>query len=295
MRYLARTFPSTFEYESQDPKKSCAIDNWIDRCNSEVVFGDNNSVDRFVKDLESHIAKKGLLFQESNIASFAVWSALENYEVATPASIKRWLKDLSNKSKVEVKKRPRSDSVEIVAEFPKGKKKNGKVDSVSEGRREILEYFDKLGIEYENIEHPEAFTVDQMLPHLTHVKDGALTKNLFLKDKKKNLYLLCALFDREVNLGRVGKLIKAKDLRFADENVLFDKLCVRQGCVTAYSLYKDSRGDVKFLADKSLVDGSFEKVYFHPMVNDCTTGIRWQDFKKFVNATGHEIVMVDFS
>ena len=44
------------------------------------------------------------------------------------------------------------------------------------------------------------------MPHLTHV-EGAVSKNLFLKDKKKKLWLLSAKHDAEVKLADVAKKV----------------------------------------------------------------------------------------
>lgn len=45
----------------------------------------------------------------------------------------------------------------------------------------------------------QVFTVEEMMPHLQDVK-GAVTKNLFLKDKKKKgLWLVSARHDRQVS------------------------------------------------------------------------------------------------
>ena len=52
----------------------------------------------------------------------------------------------------------------------------------------------------------QVFTVEEMMPHLTHVK-GAVSKNLFLKDKKKKLWLLSAKHDAEVKLADVAKKV----------------------------------------------------------------------------------------
>ena len=133
------------------------------------------------------------------------------------------------------------------------------------------------------------FTVEAMLPYLKDVT-GAVCKNLFLKDKKKNLYLLSAEHTKEVKMNDVAKKIGAKELRFADESLLFEKLGVTQGCVTAYALVNNPEKDVKFIVDKSLVDGSHPKVNFHPLVNTATTAISSQDFQKFLKLTGHAVL-----
>ena len=52
------------------------------------------------------------------------------------------------------------------------------------------------------------FTVDEMMPYLERV-DGAVSKNLFLKDKKKKLYLLSCVHDAEVKLADIAKSVGA--------------------------------------------------------------------------------------
>jgi Ala-tRNA(Pro) deacylase len=71
-------------------------------------------------------------------------------------------------------------------------------------------------------------------------------------------------------------------------------LGVKQGCVTAFALLNDIKIEVKFLADEALVDGTYNRVYFHPLTNTATMGIGVQDFKKFVEKTGHSIVTIKF-
>ena len=59
----------------------------------------------------------------------------------------------------------------------------------------------------------------EMMPHLKNI-DGAITKNLFLKDKAKKLYLLSTLHDRKIDLKDIAKKAGTKDMRFGDEKVL---------------------------------------------------------------------------
>ena len=113
-----------------------------------------------------------------------------------------------------------------------------------------------------------------------------------MKDKKKNLYLLAAVHDKEIKLNDVAKAINAKELRFADESILFEKLGVVQGCVTAYALVNDKDNSVQFLVDKKLVDGSYKSVNFHPLVNTATTQLSCEDFIKFIKLTGHNFTEI---
>ena len=165
----------------------------------------------------------------------------------------------------------------------------------SDPKLRLFQFFQANSIAFENVEHPEVFTVETMMPYLKDV-NGAVSKNLFLKDKKKGLYLLSAIHDRNINLNDISKQIKAPGggLRFASEDVLYETLGVKQGCVTAYALINDTDQKVKFLADNDLISGNHPKVFFHPLVNSASTGISCDDFKKFVKLTGHTITPVTF-
>ncbi|XP_044285581.1 prolyl-tRNA synthetase associated domain-containing protein 1-like [Varanus komodoensis] len=152
-----------------------------------------------------------------------------------------------------------------------------------------------LGIQPLCVEHPEVFTVEEMMPYVQHLK-GAHSKNLFLKDKKKKgFWLVTVLHDRQVNLNDLAKKlgVGSGNLRFADEATMLDKLKVAQGCATPLALFCD-QGDVKFVLDAGFVEGGHEKLYFHPMTNAATMGLHPDDFLKFLRSTGHEPIIVHF-
>ena len=158
------------------------------------------------------------------------------------------------------------------------------------GKELLFDFLSKNEIKFDTIDHPEVFTVETMMPYLTNIA-GAVSKNLFLKDKKGGLYLLSALHDKAVNMAEIGKKIKAPGgLRFASEEILFDTLKVRQGCVTAFALLHDKDQKVTFLLDSDIL--KHPRVYFHPLVNNATTGVSIEDFEKFVKLTNHNIVQV---
>ncbi|EPY88713.1 prolyl-tRNA synthetase associated domain-containing protein 1-like protein [Camelus ferus] len=139
------------------------------------------------------------------------------------------------------------------------------------------------------------FTVEEMMPHIQHLK-GAHSKNLFLKDKKKKGYwLVTVLHDRQINLNDLAKQlgVGSGNLRFADETAMLEKLKVGQGCATPLALFCDD-GDVKFVLDSAFLDGGHEKVYFHPMTNAATMGLSPEDFLTFVKKTGHDPIILNF-
>ncbi|PIK58118.1 putative prolyl-tRNA synthetase associated domain-containing protein 1-like [Apostichopus japonicus] len=161
-------------------------------------------------------------------------------------------------------------------------------------RKELEDFFEKLSINVVTVEHPEVFTVEAMLPYVQQL-NGAVSKNLFLKDKKKKgLWLLTARHEITVNLADLAKQVGAPGgFRFADESLLKEALGVGQGCVTPFAVFNDKEQKVKLLVDSDFVNGGHERIYGHPMVNSATIGITPEDLMKFWEATGHKPILVN--
>lgn len=326
LRYISRLFPSVLPYESLSPLDS--VDAMLDTIASlawvaprerqplmrslvtnlgKSSFLSGNSLS--LTDLALHSVIKSLACEKELQPELTKWFAhISGHLGSTSSSSKKDkkapvekekspkkkdkspVKELKeDKSPVKEKKKDKSPVKELKVEKNQEKKTGKQSDAKHFDKQKLFDYFTKNSISFDNIEHPEVFTVEAMLPYLKDVS-GAICKNLFLKDKKKNLYLLSAEHTKEVKMNDVAKKIGAKELRFADESLLFDKLGVTQGCVTAYALVNNPEKDVKFIVDKSLVDGSHPKVNFHPLVNTATTAITSQDFKKFLKLTGHAVL-----
>ncbi|CAL8360777.1 unnamed protein product [Boreogadus saida] len=166
----------------------------------------------------------------------------------------------------------------------------------SELRAELEECLRGLNIETSCVEHPPVFTVEEMMPHLQEV-GGAVTKNLFLKDKKKKtLWLVTVRHDRQVNLGDLSKHLGlgSGNLRLADEAAMLEKLKVGRGCASALALLFDTDGGVKLLLDEDLVQGGHPAVHLHPMTNTATLGMAPADLLRFLQHTGHPPILHAF-
>ncbi|XP_050404884.1 prolyl-tRNA synthetase associated domain-containing protein 1 [Patella vulgata] len=160
------------------------------------------------------------------------------------------------------------------------------------GKEGLLSKLIDLDINADTIDHPAVFTVEEAIPHVAHL-DGMFAKNLFMKDKKKKLWLLCAPHNADVKLNDLCKMVKASgSLRFADESVLLEKLGLRQGAVTLFGLINDTNKDVTLILDSRFTENVYPKIHFHPMVNSATTGITSEDLKKFIEHTGHKPIIV---
>jgi len=318
LRYLARLFPNILAYETN--RKVQQVDSLLDSVAS-LVWAVPKARLPLLRSMTSGLTKGGYLAgSELTVADLALYSTLQTMgmDKEMQPDLLNWFKGMgasfggtkkeSKSGKKDAVKQTKSPGKNAESTGDKIKiekspaKKSGKENLKPKapvtnnggpgkhlGKRELFQYFDKQGIKYVNIDHPEVFTVEAMMPYLKTV-DGAICKNLFLKDKKKNLYVLSAVHDKEVNLNDVAKKVGAKDLRFGDESVMLDLLGVTQGCVTAYALVNDSKKTVKFIVDSALLDGSFNSVSFHPMVNTATTQISTSDFAKFLTLTGHVVL-----
>jgi len=73
---------------------------------------------------------------------------------------------------------------------------------------DLFARFDALGIAYENHAHPPLHTVSESQT-LRGSLPGAHVKNLFLRDKKKRIWLATVLEDRDVDLKALKRRLGA--------------------------------------------------------------------------------------
>lgn len=121
---------------------------------------------------------------------------------------------------------------------------------------------------------------------------GAHIKNLFVKDKKDNLFLITALNDRLLNLVTLGKHLGSKDrFSFGNEDLLYATLGVRPGSVTPLGLINAKPGSLRFILDEGILSATM--VYAHPLQNDQSTGLAPADLMKAIHAWGHTPEVLD--
>lgn len=157
---------------------------------------------------------------------------------------------------------------------------------------DLFAYLDDLGIARHTHWHEATFTVEEGRD-LKAKMPGGHTKNLFMKDKDGTIVLISAHADSELKLNQLHKLIGTRRLSFASGELMEELLGVTPGSVTAFALMNDKEGKVRFIVDAALM--AFETVNFHPLVNTATTAISRDDFRKFVEATRHDMTEVDFA
>jgi Ala-tRNA(Pro) deacylase len=115
---------------------------------------------------------------------------------------------------------------------------------------------------------------------------GGHTKNLFLKDKKDQYFLLTVDEHATVDLKTVHQIVGgASKFSFGKPEKLMEYLGVIPGAVTALGIVNDTRGNVTIVLDADLMKNDI--VNCHPLSNDATTSIASSDLIRFVEATGH--------
>ena len=131
----------------------------------------------------------------------------------------------------------------------------------------------------------------------SHIIPAIQCKNLFLKDDKKNLYLVVAVSDTShetlINLKKLSKYLNAPGLRFTDTIMLEHYLRVKPGSVTPFGLIFDVHRAVKVLLDATLFTNN--NVGFHPLENTATTVITPQDLIIFIKSCGNDYMIINFT
>lgn len=149
----------------------------------------------------------------------------------------------------------------------------------------------RLGIDAARHAHPALHSVEESRA-LRGDMPGGHTKNLFLKDKKGAFLLVSCLEDRAIRVKDVARAAGARPPSFAKPEDLWDRLGVRPGSVTPFALINDRDHAVRLVLDQQLM--AHDLVNFHPLHNEATLALTPADLLRFLAATGHDPVLVDF-
>ena len=158
---------------------------------------------------------------------------------------------------------------------------------------DLLQTLKDLNIETITHEHEAVFTVEESSKIKQDIPGGH-TKNLFLKDKKGNYFLIVAEGTASIKLNSVHGLIGAKGrVSFGNPEALMELLGVKPGSVTAFAPINDVNNQVSVIIDKPLLD--YDLINCHPLTNEMTTTITRQDLLKFLEHVKHKPQIVQVS
>jgi Ala-tRNA(Pro) deacylase len=156
---------------------------------------------------------------------------------------------------------------------------------------DLFARFDALGIAHTTRRHAPVFTVAES-HGIKASMPGGHTKNLFLKDKKGALFLVCAIADTAIDLNALSKALGAGRFSFGSAERLMRHLGVEPGSVTLFALINDPDRTVTLVLDEALF--AHDPVNFHPLKNDATTAISPADMLKFIHSLGREPIRLAF-
>ena len=156
--------------------------------------------------------------------------------------------------------------------------------------QQLFARLEQLGIVQRTVEHPAVFTVEEAKA-LRGDLPGHHVKNLFLRNKKEEMWLVVALEDRAIDLKRLGEKLGAGRLSFGSPERLARYLGVEPGSVTPFAVINDTDHKVTLVLDEGLKAGG--PVNAHPLTNTMTSALSLADLLRFFEATGHRPTWID--
>jgi Ala-tRNA(Pro) deacylase len=155
---------------------------------------------------------------------------------------------------------------------------------MSASREELMERFQKLGLQTRTVDHLPVFTVEEAKKVHADMPGGHC-KNLFCKDEKGALWLIVALEDAVINLKSAPAKIGSKRLTFGKPELLMAVLGVEPGSVTPFGLINDTNQQTNVILDEAMM--RLPLLNYHPLKNDATTALSATDLLRFIESCGH--------
>ena len=158
---------------------------------------------------------------------------------------------------------------------------------------QLMTHLRELGIETRTIFHAPVFTVDEAR-RVRGRLSGGHCKSLFLRDKKRHLWLLVALEHRKLDFKQLRYPLEASSrLSFGSPELLLETLGVTPGSVTPFALINDREHRVTVALDRAMLEVS--PLHYHPLINDRTSAIAPEDLLRFLESTGHRPLLLELS
>ena len=162
--------------------------------------------------------------------------------------------------------------------------------ATNEGRLEkeirCYDLLDKLGVEYQRIDHEAAMTMEACV-EIDKVLDATICKNLLLCNRQATaFYLLMIPGDKQFKTSVLSKEIGSSRLSFAKPEYMLEYLDITPGSVSVLGLMNDHDHHVELLMDEDVLKGE----YFgcHPCINTSSLRIRTADLiEKIIPAMDH--------
>jgi Ala-tRNA(Pro) deacylase len=150
---------------------------------------------------------------------------------------------------------------------------------------ELLKYLEKNGVSAKTFEHPSVHTVEESRQLRGNIP-GIHTKNLFLRDGKKNYFLFVTDESATVHLKSLARKISARGgLSFGSPDAMMELLGIEPGSVSLLALINDTDNKVTVALDEHLLQAS--AINCHPLTNTRTTSLSKEGIAAFLASIGH--------
>ena len=167
------------------------------------------------------------------------------------------------------------------------------VDTAGRLEKEIRTYdlLDRLGVEYERIDHEPAMTMEDC-KEVDQLLEAVICKNLFLCNRQKTAFYLLMIPDTKVfHTKDLSAQIGAARLSFAKPEYMEEFLDITPGSVSVMGLMNDKEHRVQLLIDEDVLDGEY--IGCHPCINTSSIRFKVKDLiEKVIPAMGHDFVKV---
>lgn len=158
-------------------------------------------------------------------------------------------------------------------------------------KAEIYELLKSRGIWHEITEHPAVYNMAEMsLVEIPYPEADA--KNLFVRDSKKNYYLITVRGDKRVDLKAFKQKHGTRSLHFASEEDLMALLGVLPGAVTPLGLLNDSECKVKLFLEREFTTVT-DMIGVHPNDNTATVWLKTTDLIGLLAEHGSEVELFE--
>ena len=157
----------------------------------------------------------------------------------------------------------------------------------------VYDFLDKLGIQYQRIDHEAAMTMEACEEIDRSLGDNTtICKNLFLCNRQEtDFYLLLMPGDKPFKTKDLSAQIHSARLSFAKPEYMEKYLDITPGSVSVLGLMNDSEKKVQLLIDEDVM----KEPYFgcHPCINTSSLKFTTEDLmQKIIPALEHEPVTV---
>ena len=121
----------------------------------------------------------------------------------------------------------------------------------------------------------------------------AEAKNLFVRDGKKNYYLLVVKGNKRVNLKKFRRENGIGALSFASEQELTAVLGLTPGSVTPLCILNDTEHNVQCFIDKEFTEDA-GLIGVHPNDNTATVWLKTRDLIDLIKENGNTVHTAEF-